>query len=441
MRILIAVHGFPPTHSAGAERQAERMARWLVRNNYEVEIFAIEQFNSPDCHIETSLEDGLTVYRLHYDLGKGSDSFANLYDNPDVADALESVLTRQQFDLVHFISGYLVGARAIQTARKHGIPVVISPMEYWFLCAQLNLIQPTGALCSGPESDQKCARCLMENKRRYRLPAKVAPALADGFWKLGMHLPEAEQMTAAVQRRRLRLQEAINAADTVICNSQFLISKFAEFGFSTEKFVYLRQGLPAASTPVSGARQTADSLRVGYIGQMKYHKGVDLVVDAVIRLLKEGQPVTMDLWGGDDGAEMQFSADLKARSQPYPAVRWNGKYTGDKVWDILSALDVLVVPSRWYENSPNVILEAHHAKLPVIVTNLGGMAELVEHEVNGLRFRLNDADDLHDQIQRLIAEPELRNRLSSGIQSVRTIDQEMQDTVQHYQRVVSRSLV
>lgn len=442
MRILIAVHGFPPTHSAGAERQAERMARWLVRHNFDVEVFAIEKLNSPEWRVESSTDnDGLTVHRLAYDLGKGSDDFTNLYDNTDVARALESVLTQQQFDLVHFISGYLVGAQAIQTVRKLGIPVVISPMEYWFLCAQLNLIQPTGALCSGPDSDQKCARCLLENKRRYRLPAQVVPALADGFWKLGMRLPEAEQTIAAVKKRRLRLQEAMNGADTVICNSRFLISKFAEFGFNTEKFVYLRQGLPAADKPVTSQHQASTNLRVGYIGQMKYHKGVDLVVDAVIRLLNEGQPVSLNLWGGDDGAEVQFSTDLKTRSQPFPAIRWNGTYTGDKVWEILGALDVLVVPSRWYENSPNVILEAHHAKLPVIVTNLGGMAELVEHEVNGLRFKLNDKDDLHDQLQRLIAEPDLADRLRSGIQPVRTIDQEMQDTVQQYQQVVSRSLV
>jgi glycosyltransferase involved in cell wall biosynthesis len=440
MRILIAVHGFPPTHSAGAERQAERMAFWLLQHHYDVEVFAIETLNSQDCHVETSTNHGLTVHRLHYDLGKGNDPFVNLYDNADVANALEGLLKERQYDLVHFISGYLLGARTIQTVRRLGIPVVISPMEYWFLCAQLNLLQPTGVLCSGPESDQKCARCLMENKRRYRLPAKVVPPLADAFWKVGMHLPEPKQMAAAVKQRRLRLQEVMNEVDVVICNSRFLIGKFEEFGFKNEKFVYLRQGLPGAKTHVVKEQCDTKELRIGYIGQMKYHKGVDVVVDAVLKLLNEGQPVSLDLWGGDDGAEAHFSSELKARTQHYPAIRWNGTYTGSKVWDILSTLDVLVVPSRWYENSPNVILEAHHAKLPVIVTDLGGMAELVEHEVNGLRFKLNDVDDLRNQLQRLISEPNLLHRLRSGIQPVRTIDQEMQDIVYHYQQVVSKSL-
>jgi glycosyltransferase involved in cell wall biosynthesis len=441
MRILIAVHGFPPTHSAGAERQAERMARWLAEHDHEVEVFAIENTNTPNWHLQSSTEDGLTIHRLFYDLGKGDNTFVNLYDDDDVATALEQVLNSKAFDLVHFVSGYLIGVQAILTARRLGIPIVISAMEYWFLCPQINLIQPTGRLCSGPETDQKCARCLMENKRRYRLPARIAPALADSFWKLGIHWPEAVGTTQAVKTRRLRLQEAINSANIVICNSRFLISKFTEFGFKTENYVYLRQGLPKANTPISAAHRKARELRVGYIGQIKYHKGVDLVIDAVINLLKAGQPVTLDLWGSNNGAEQEFVNSLKARSQPYSTIRWNGTYVGDRVWEILSTFDVLVVPSRWYENSPNVILEAHHAKLPVIVTNLGGMAELVEHEVNGLHFTLNDSYDLQRQLQRLITESELLPQLRDGIRPVRTIDQEMQDTVQLYQQVVSQSLV
>ncbi len=38
MRVLIAVHGFPPSHSAGAERLAQRIARWLVGQGHEIEI-------------------------------------------------------------------------------------------------------------------------------------------------------------------------------------------------------------------------------------------------------------------------------------------------------------------------------------------------------------------------------------------------------------------
>lgn len=436
MRILIALHGFPPTHTAGAERQAERMAHWLIQHDFDVEVFAIENVKSKTVQLETADENGLLVHRLSYDLGKDGGSFRNLYDHPNVVQALTDVLVTKPFDLVHIISGYLLGSGAINAIRSLHIPVIVSPMEYWFLCDHLNLIQSTGELCSGPESDQKCARCLLEMKRRYRIPAQIAAPLANSFWKIGLNLPFGEHMIEDVRERRQQLSSALNAADMVICNSRFLISKFNEFGFDTEHYHYLRQGLAATPQQTPRARPEG-SLRVGYIGQIKHHKGVDLLINAVIRLLKDGHPVSLDLWGGES-AEPEYSQHLRQQSQPYPSIRWNGVYTGNQVWDILANFDLLVVPSRWYENSPNVILEAHHSHLPVVATRLGGMAEMVQHETNGLLFQLNSVDDLYKQLRRFFTEPDLHDRLQSGITPARTIDEEMQDTVQYYHQLVGQ---
>jgi glycosyltransferase involved in cell wall biosynthesis len=77
----------------------------------------------------------------------------------------------------------------------------------------------------------------------------------------------------------------------------------------------------------------------------------------------------------------------------------------------MAGLDVLVVPSRWYENSPNVILEAQAFNVPIVATGLGGMAELVRDEIDGLLFELNNAQDLARQLQRTFEDRELLSRL------------------------------
>jgi glycosyltransferase involved in cell wall biosynthesis len=82
-----------------------------------------------------------------------------------------------------------------------------------------------------------------------------------------------------------------------------------------------------------------------------------------------------------------------------------------------------------------VILEAFEMGKPALVTNLGGMAELVEHEKNGLVFDLNSAADLRRQIDRLLSEPDLLNRLQQGIPTVKRIDAEMQEVLIQYQRL------
>jgi len=435
VRILIAVHGFPPTHTAGAERQAERMARWLIGSGHEVEVFAVEKVDEPHFRVETAQQDGLTIHRLYYDVGAGDDPFRASYDNPQIGVALRTVLTNRAFDVVHLISGYLLGSQIISTAKEMRLPVVVSPMEFWFLCARLNLMHATGELCIGPESDQKCMRCLMEDKRRYRRPAEIAPGLMNAFWALAQHMPFTQNTTQAVAHRRVHLQHTLNSADLVICNSQFLIRKFREFGFNTEKFHFIRQGLTTSVDQKPAANASAGTFRLGYIGQMKKHKGVDLLIDAVISLLDAGKDVSLDLWG-DETEEPAYTQMLKQRSTPYPVIRWNGRYVGAKVWDVIGGFDVLVAPSRWYENSPNVILEAFEMGCPAIVTDLGGMAELIEHEKNGLVFELNSVSSLRHQIERLLSEPDLLKRLQNGIPAVKRIDAEMQEILVQYERLV-----
>lgn len=436
MRILIAAHGFPPTHSAGAERRAERMAQWLVANHHEVEVFTIEKLDDTGFRMESSFQDGYKVHRLYYDLNEGEDVFRNLYDYRPIGEALRRVLSQQSFDLVHMVSGYLLGNQVIQTAHQLGLPIIVTLTEYWFMCARLNLIQATQQLCNGPEHVDKCVRCLMEYKRRYRLPAQTSPRLMDMFWTLVHRTSITSPMADAVARRQIVLRQTLNTVDMVICPSNFLINKFAEYGFDTTRYLFIRQGLAAPDTAVLRSHWSgSDTLRLGYVGQMKVHKGVDLLIDAVVSLLKEGQNIALDLWGPETEKD-GYLESLKRRTAEYPSIHWKGQYTGSQVWSALSAFDILVIPSRWYENSPNAILEAYKMGLPVIATDLGGMSELVEHEKSGLLFELNNADHLRCQIERLLKEPTLLNQLRSGIPKVKSLDEEMREIVEHYQRLV-----
>jgi glycosyltransferase involved in cell wall biosynthesis len=94
------------------------------------------------------------------------------------------------------------------------------------------------------------------------------------------------------------------------------------------------------------------------------------------------------------------------------------------------------VPSVWYENSPNVILEAFAHRTPVIASDLGGMAELVQHDVNGLVFEPGNAKALARQLRRLLDDSDLLARLRDGITPVRTIGDEMRQVIDIYGSVV-----
>jgi glycosyltransferase involved in cell wall biosynthesis len=441
VRILIAVHGFPPTFYAGAERAAERIVHWLADNGHEVEVFALEQLHAPETRLETTIETtnqgAFKIHRLSYNIDLNHD-LRDSYDHPVVGDAFTSVLEKGSFELVHLISGYLLGGQIIHRAHAKQIPVVITLTEYWFFCTRLNLLQSNGALCSGPETDEKCARCLLEEKRRYRLPAQLAPAVMDGFWSIAQQAPFAQAKKQEIAKRRQLLQTALNTADLVISPSHFLISKFKEFGFDTQRYVYIRHGLTPdeQQKTLSRTRTLGDTLRLGFLGQIKPHKGTDLLIDAVLPLLQAGRKLSIDIWGPEH-EEPEFAARLRQQTRDFPTIRWNGRYNIADVWKILSDIDVLVIPSRWYENSPTVIAEAFLMGVPVIATRLGGMAEMVEHEKSGLLFELNNAQDLQRQIVRLLDEPAYLNALRAGIPAIKTAEQEVQEIFTQYERLLA----
>ena len=73
------------------------------------------------------------------------------------------------------------------------------------------------------------------------------------------------------------------------------------------------------------------------------------------------------------------------------------------------ALDLLVVPSVWYENTPFVILESLAAGTPVIASDLGGLSELIEVGRNGFVFKAGDSADLREKLARFVEEAQIGN--------------------------------
>src|SRR5690606_21693973 len=77
-----------------------------------------------------------------------------------------------------------------------------------------------------------------------------------------------------------------------------------------------------------------------------------------------------------------------------------------------SGLDVLVIPSTWYENSPLILLQALATHTPVIVSDVAGMTEFLQPGTNGFAFRRGDAAALAGVLGRFVGEPDLARRMS-----------------------------
>lgn len=426
MRILIAVHHFPPSFTGGAEWRACRTADALQRRGHDVHVVCVERIDAgPDNGIawEETVYKGIPVRRLSFNLLSAPDPDRWKYDNPWIGDHLRGLFKEYRPDIFHLIGGYLMGADVVRAASETSIPVVVTLTDYWFICPRVTLLRSDGQVCADFTA-HRCVRCLAEEKRRYRWPARAVPQLMDWLWAS----PLAERLgaplsRAAIERRRQVLTEALHQLNLAICPSEFLRRMYIQAGAPADRLAYSRQGLALAGEVIP--KTPSFALRVGYTGQLAEHKGVHLLIEA-FKHLNYTRPATLTLYG-DPTRFPKYVRRLQKLARGHPYIRFTGTYSYSDLGRVLSELDVLVVPSIWYENSPNTILEAFAYHTPVVASDLGGMSELVEHGKSGLLFTPGDVADLREQLQRLVDDPELVRQMSANVPPVRTLDEEIEE--------------
>lgn len=426
-RILTLVHGYPPAARTGAEIQAARTAIALHGRGFDSRVFTLEPGDEAHTAVRwhDEMQDAVLVRRVTGDLQGQQNECRASFDNQIVGTALADTLREWLPNLVYFYSGYRLSASVIRTARQAGIPVVMNLTDYWWFCHRVNLLRTDGGLCDGP-SDAGCARCYAEQRRRWKLPAHAWPAAATAFWRLAPCVKGLDGWLGldAQRERSTTLVSLLQEASALVAPSEFLADFYVRHGVHRRLIRLIRQGLDLAWCPL---RVPARHLRFAFLGQVKAHKGVDLLLDAWARLAGP-RPRTLVLYGTAAGEEA-FGERVRETINKLPDAEWRGAYRAGEVWSRLAEVDVVVIPSRWVENSPNVILEAQAMAIPLVGSAIGGIAELVRHEVNGLLFEVNDAADLARQLQRLLDEPDLLCRLSRQALPLRTTEDELDDII------------
>lgn len=409
---------------------AFRMAARMQARGHDVRVVTVESTTlqtaerSPAGLVwrDESVE-GIPVRWLSFDAASMPNGEAWEYDNRAVGNHLEGYLAQERPDVFVLYSGYLFTGRAILTAKAADIPTVVILTEFWYLCRRLTMLHANRSLSDLPIDPVRCAECIAQEKRRFRVMGSVAPRLMRHYWSL-----RTDKVREIEERLAFNLH-ALEQADAIVSPSRFLASKYIEAGVPATKIVYCRHGqadgesvLQATSDRTAEVDQPASpQLRLAYIGQIAWHKGVHVLVEACRKLPQAD--LQLRIFGNLEQVP-DYTAELRRVAKGDARIRFEGYFAPDEIDRIYQEIDVLVVPSMWYENSPLTIFEAFRYGSPVVASNIGGMAEAVQHNVNGLLFALGDADDLAKQLQRLVYEPELVERLRQGIEPVKTIDEE-----------------
>jgi glycosyltransferase involved in cell wall biosynthesis len=106
---------------------------------------------------------------------------------------------------------------------------------------------------------------------------------------------------------------------------------------------------------------------------------------------------------------------------------------------VLAGLDILVVPSLWYENTPLVIYSAQAAACPVVASDLAGMSEVIRHDIDGSLFPPGDSDNLASIIVRLCTERSVVAKWSENAPRARSIEEYVDDVVEGYRGALTQA--
>jgi glycosyltransferase involved in cell wall biosynthesis len=141
--------------------------------------------------------------------------------------------------------------------------------------------------------------------------------------------------------------------------SEFLRQRYISCGVPPERIAYVPNGMPRFQPAERMPR--GHRIRFGYIGALHAHKGIDLLLRAFEGLHDRAE---LHIHGSAFGSPISESFARRMRDAYGAHVTFHGPYDNGTIGAILSSLDVVVVPSLWYENSPLTIQEAFHRRRP-----------------------------------------------------------------------------
>jgi glycosyltransferase involved in cell wall biosynthesis/GT2 family glycosyltransferase len=417
LNILSVCHNFPPYNTAGAQLFAIEMARQFIRDSHDITfLYPVDIShrkkgdNKNPYDLVTGKYEEFKVFQVNV-VDIDTSFMTNpqyMFANEKVEERFAELLEREKFHLVHFHLLYRLSARLPLVAKSMGIPTVATLHDYWLLCAMGHLIDSLGRECSGPESPEKCARCLLGFKGE---PAKV---LIDFF---------ALRQTSTLA--------GYNAIDRIFSPSRHLAEVHARFGYSKSEILPL--GWPEVDTSTA-PRNQSDKIVFGFIGQIVYRKGLDLLVHAFLALDPEFQRRCELHIHGSVNQQHYFDA-LMDKVRDNPGVKFFGPYKHEDLGKILSTFDVTVIPSR-QENYPLTLLESLSAKVPVIASDVGGIREMFQDKVEGFLFKKEDASRLTMILRMLITEPPLLGAMRDKIRPIKSISRNAEEYAHIYRALI-----
>ncbi|WP_448600094.1 glycosyltransferase family 4 protein [Thermoleptolyngbya sp.] len=287
--------------------------------------------------------------------------------------SIQTRLATHPYDVVHVQNFFPLISPSVYHAACHtGVPVVQTLHNYRLLCPNALFYR----------NGQVCTDCLGK-------PIPY-PGVQHRCYR---NSPLASAGVATMLSIHNLMQTWIKTVDRYIALTEFARQVFIAGGLPAEKIVVKPHFIHP--DPGIGSGKGGYAL---YVGRLSVEKGLDTLLAAWERL---DQTIPLKIIGdGPLAPQVQAAADRLAQ------VEWLGRKPVHEVYDLIGEATCLIFPSQWYETFGRVAVEAFAKGTPVVASNIGAIAELVDAGRTGLHFQPGNIDDLVNTVLKLVQHPE-----------------------------------
>jgi glycosyltransferase involved in cell wall biosynthesis len=441
MRILHVPYSFYPDPPGGTEVYVNTLATAQSAMGCHAAVAAPGATDSSYEH------QGMRVWRFAVSTDL---SLVALYGDGDqqAAKGFGRILDDFGPDVVHmhaFTSA--VSILLAKQAAQRSIPIVFNYHTPTVSCMRGTLLKWGSEICDGNLHSAPCVACTVNAHGISPQLAKLISMLPEtgshllGRAGLSGGIWTALRMPALIDLRIRSFRQLMQMVDRVVSLCDWTRALLVQNGVPENKISLCRQGISWSRDKPGGDPVSTElrlPLRAAFLGRLDRTKGAHVVVQALKS--DPALPVTLDLFGVSQGeAGNQYAAGIRKLIADDTRIRMLAPLPSDRVVSRLCEYDLLVVPSQWLETGPLVVLEAFAAGIPVVGSNLGGIAELIRDAVDGLLVTPFDSPIAWaESLRRLCREPGLLFSLRGGIRRPRDMQQVAEEMMSLYESLAAR---
>ncbi|MCX5855300.1 MAG: glycosyltransferase family 4 protein [Deltaproteobacteria bacterium] len=449
MKILYTTHQFLPDYAAGTEILTYSTAKEIARRGHEVCIFTgypVKGAVAASHAFDRYEHDGISVDRFFYSNTSSirpRNPMEAEYNNLFFADFFRRRIQELKPDLVHFYHLQRLSAAAIDVCHELKIPTVFTATDFWLICPTNQLLLPDHSRCLGPDKGMvNCVRHLAAISQGQRIRS-ILDRLPNGLmavlirWvKCAAFRPEKGivPLVHALASRPAYMEKRMNRIGLVLVATRFMGEMLHRYGLEEKKIRHVPFGIDRTHIMSVSTKGTAKHLRIGFIGTLYSHKGAHVLLEAV-RSLPTEMPLEVKIYGELEQFP-EYAKTLRSVAGNDHRIAFCGTFPNHSIGDIFNRLDVLIIPSLWYENSPLVLSFAQAARVPVVATDSEGMNEVIANGENGFRFERGDVKRLADIIRMLCNDRSVVKHLSDHARQPKSISSYVDELERIYDDVV-----